>query len=226
MGGGPLPQEAQAMHPRIPVLVLAALALTAVLAHDADARRGGGWYQYAAEFTCGNNPDQVVRALPGDYATAVHVLNPGGDEVMLQKSLSLTFPPELQEPGAVSDAILETLPGRSALQVDCEEIQGGEFVFPGGAPALLPYVQGFVVIESSSPLRVTVRNTAQGASGELSVDVEEVTGYQVSGDVVGGHKVDVCHKPNRRGGRTLNIAMPAVPAHLGHGDVMGACGAP
>ena len=37
-------------------------------------------------------------------------------------------------------------------------------------------------------------------------------------------KVLVCHKPNnKRGGITLSIAAPAVPAHLAHGDTLGAC---
>ena len=40
----------------------------------------------------------------------------------------------------------------------------------------------------------------------------------------GGEKVLVCHKPNnKKGGHTLSISSSAVPAHLGHGDTMGAC---
>ena len=39
----------------------------------------------------------------------------------------------------------------------------------------------------------------------------------------GGEKVLVCHKPDKKGGHTLSIASSAVPAHLGHGDRMGAC---
>jgi hypothetical protein len=36
-------------------------------------------------------------------------------------------------------------------------------------------------------------------------------------------KVLICHKPNNRGGHTLSVATSAVPAHLGHGDTLGAC---
>ena len=37
-------------------------------------------------------------------------------------------------------------------------------------------------------------------------------------------KVLVCHKPNKKkGGHTLSIAAPALPAHLGHGDYEGPC---
>lgn len=39
----------------------------------------------------------------------------------------------------------------------------------------------------------------------------------------GGEKVLVCHKPDKKGGHTISIASPAVPAHLGHGDTLGPC---
>ncbi|MDQ3006352.1 MAG: hypothetical protein M3R47_13345, partial [Chloroflexota bacterium] len=39
-----------------------------------------------------------------------------------------------------------------------------------------------------------------------------------------GQKALVCHKPNnKKGGKTLSISTSAVPAHLGHGDTLGAC---
>lgn len=39
----------------------------------------------------------------------------------------------------------------------------------------------------------------------------------------GEEKVLVCHKPDKKGGHTISIASPAVPAHLAHGDKMGPC---
>ena len=39
----------------------------------------------------------------------------------------------------------------------------------------------------------------------------------------GGEKVLVCHKPDKKGGHTLSLPPSAVPAHLGHGDTLGAC---
>ena len=39
----------------------------------------------------------------------------------------------------------------------------------------------------------------------------------------GGEKVLICHKPDKKGGHTLSIPQSAVPAHLGHGDKLGAC---
>lgn len=44
------------------------------------------------------------------------------------------------------------------------------------------------------------------------------------GTPVEGEKALVCHKPNnKKGGKTLSISSSAVPAHLGHGDTLGAC---
>lgn len=42
-------------------------------------------------------------------------------------------------------------------------------------------------------------------------------------DLGNGEKVLICHKPEKKGGHTLSVASPAVPAHLGHGDKLGAC---
>lgn len=48
--------------------------------------------------------------------------------------------------------------------------------------------------------------------------VTEPVATDDAGDVDEGKKVDVCHN-----GQTINIAKPAVAAHLAHGDVEGAC---
>jgi hypothetical protein len=39
----------------------------------------------------------------------------------------------------------------------------------------------------------------------------------------GEQKVLICHKPAKKGGHTISVASSAVPAHLGHGDKLGAC---
>jgi hypothetical protein len=43
------------------------------------------------------------------------------------------------------------------------------------------------------------------------------------GTSANGEKVLICHKPDKKGGHTLSIAEPAVPAHLAHGDKLGPC---
>jgi len=55
----------------------------------------------------------------------------------------------------------------------------------------------------------------------IILNVDQETAPPASGD--GGGKVLVCHKPNKKGGHTLSLPQSAVPAHLGHGDTLGAC---
>jgi len=38
-----------------------------------------------------------------------------------------------------------------------------------------------------------------------------------------GEKVMICHKPNSRNPHVIVVSQSAVPAHLGHGDVLGPC---
>lgn len=48
----------------------------------------------------------------------------------------------------------------------------------------------------------------------------EQGGNEPSGE---GGKVLICHKPHKKGGHTLSVSASAVPAHLAHGDNLGAC---
>jgi len=54
----------------------------------------------------------------------------------------------------------------------------------------------------------------------LNTDDDDTDG---NAETTGQEKVLICHKPDKKGGNTLSIAAPAVPAHLGHGDKLGAC---
>ena len=36
-------------------------------------------------------------------------------------------------------------------------------------------------------------------------------------------RVTVCHKPDKDAAHTITVASSAVPAHLAHGDQLGAC---
>ena len=38
-----------------------------------------------------------------------------------------------------------------------------------------------------------------------------------------GKKVAICHKPNGKNPHTIVVSSSAVPAHLGHGDILGHC---
>jgi hypothetical protein len=59
-------------------------------------------YHYAAKVVCGIQHDpQNLRLARGLYATAINVLNRNKRTVKFTKKLSLTYPPDAQEPGAV-----------------------------------------------------------------------------------------------------------------------------
>ena len=140
------------------VLLLPLAVLTAIPSWSQDARFR---FSYAAKFVCGLDPAGTdVRVIPGQYATSVAVHNPSRTDTTIRKRVSLTFPPSAQEPGSVSDYIQDTLGPTQALQVDCEEIPAA--FFPG--QTFPPYIQGFLVIQSTSSVDVTAIVTAGDSS--------------------------------------------------------------
>ncbi|NIQ99661.1 MAG: hypothetical protein GTN78_05595, partial [Gemmatimonadales bacterium] len=76
--------------------------------------------------------------------------NPHARDVVLSKKLALTYPPEEQAPGEVLPIGSDLLGHDQALKADCMDIR--QRLFPGGFPA--PYIEGFVVIQSSDSLDV------------------------------------------------------------------------
>ena len=82
----------------------------------------------------------------------------------------------------------------------------------GGEGTLSPNQMVLVVVCASDEAQITITHIII-----LNTDEED---SPTSG---GGDKVLVCHKPDQKGGHTLSISSSAVPAHLGHGDKMGAC---
>ena len=171
----------------IPIILSISLFLftVAVSAQEVDSTQGDGssqpllnrTIQYAAQFTCGANPQATPRVLPGQYATSVNIHNPEESPVVFRKRIALTFPPPAQEPGMVSDPIEDELGPMEALKVACDEIPS-QF-FPG-VPDLPPYVHGFLIIESPGELNVTAVYTTGTAEAVQSIDVEEVKGKRIS----------------------------------------------
>ena len=62
---------------------------------------------------------------------------------------------------------------------------------------------------------VSTLPSAFGLSGDSASNSSDTYGY---GYGYGLHRVPVCHK-----GHTIVIPEPAIPAHLMHGDTIGAC---
>ena len=79
-------------------------------------------------------------------------------------------------------------------------------------------------IEALSPGQVVVAVVCPSEDGQiiivqLIIQDEDNEGIPSEGN----EKVLVCHKPDKKGGHTISIASPAVPAHLAHGDTLGSC---
>ena len=119
-------------------------------------------FKYAAKIICGTQEDpDNLRLARGLYATAINILNPGGKPAKFTKKLSLTYPPEAQEPGAVYNISTDKLKPDEALEVDCEDLK--RTIFPNGLPAR--YIKGFVVIKSDVSLDVTAVYSTRALDG-------------------------------------------------------------
>jgi hypothetical protein len=214
-------------HP-IRSFVVSALALVGVagmLASPAAAKsRRVEWFKYAVSFTCGQNSGDATRVVKGEFATAVNILNAGDTVATFHKSISLTYPPEEQAAGEVSDVIEDALAPGSALQVDCGELRN-DFVFATQPPAT-DDIQGLLVIESDRPLLVEVTTTATGADGNASVDTRRVAETMgVPRPLIRPRQVVICHYPpgNHGNAQTISVDVAALPAHKAHGDTLGPC---
>ena len=135
---------------------------------DGDGRR-----LYPAKVVCGAHriPDDP-NIVAGRYTTTVNVFNPGPRSAVLRKTLSLAVPPGGERPGKTFlIAEREVLPAGRSMAVQCRELQSVADVGPGG------YLDGFVVIRSSDPLRVTAvySATAPNGQGGPAIDVVEVS---------------------------------------------------
>jgi hypothetical protein len=60
-------------------------------------------------------------------------------------------------------------------------------------------------------------------SGQVVITQIIILNIGDGGTSVEGEKVLICHKPDKKGGHTLSVSASAVPAHLAHGDKLGAC---
>ena len=91
-------------------------------------------------------------------------------------------------------------------------IEGSEDEGEQGALILTPGQEVIVVVCPSDEGQVVI------------VQIIIINTDDGGGTPVEGEKALVCHKPNhKKGGKTLSISTSAVPAHLGHGDTLGAC---
>jgi hypothetical protein len=55
------------------------------------------------------------------------------------------------------------------------------------------------------------------------ITITQINPLNNENETENGQKVLICHKAGKKGGHTISVAAAAVPAHLGHGDTLGAC---
>ena len=130
-------------------------------------------YRYDAKFICGERP-----ALRGEgqvlYDTIVNVINPGREDIRIDKRLALAIPPGGQEPGEVRPVAQDALPAGRALAADCADIAARVFggALPGG------FIDGFLTVTAPRPVRVVAVYRTEGLDGDgwlASADTEVET---------------------------------------------------
>jgi Tol biopolymer transport system component len=133
-------------------------------------------YEYAAKIVCGRQPDPAdLRLAPGVYATTVNIHSPRAG-VEFFKKLALAVPPRDQRPGEIYPIAQHVLQYDQAIAVSCQNLL--DEVFGGRLPA--PYIEGFLVVQSTDSLDVTAVYTtaALDARGNVgphsSIDVDRV----------------------------------------------------
>lgn len=82
-------------------------------------------------------------------------------------------------------------------------------------------IEGNLVANSIIQIQICIGENAQIQI--ISIVVIFQPEEQVEPPSAESGKVTVCHKPNKRGGHSITIARPALPAHLAHGDYVGTC---
>ena len=127
--------------------------------------------EYAVKFACGArqrsnqrfHPSQSA-VLPGYYATAINIHNPGSDTARIHVDLATTD--SLPVPGKViSWERGLVLPPGQALEVDCEDILKSRSA---------EFVKGFAVLSNRQELNVTAVYTAGRGTFVDAIDVEAV----------------------------------------------------
>jgi hypothetical protein len=106
--------------------------------------------------------------------------------------------------------------------VNGNEIQlvGWPVITLGGDVEIENEEGGAGTLSANQPILVVV---CASEDGQVTITKIIILNPEEGGESSEGKKVLICHKPDKKGGHTLSIAEPAVPAHLGHGDTLGPC---
>ena len=130
-----------------------------------EERQTDSKFQYAVKFVCGKSEGEVVA--PGKYFTAINVHNPTDKAISFRKKIAVALPSE--KAGPVSRFFTARLGPDEALEIDCPDIFRH-------MEARVPFLKGFVVIESDVELDVVAVYTAAGEKGFVeTIDIERVS---------------------------------------------------
>jgi len=209
----------------IAVAACALLLLPGAAAAKKKKRKRPYWYQYSVAFNCGE-ADETASVVPAAYETSINVLNPHAANAVLRKRVSLTFPAEDEMQGANSDMVQGVLGADKATQISCDDLVSPASFVMDPPPEFSPFVQGFVILVSNRPLTVSATQTATGATGEVSLQVDQIPSRPMyPRAVVAAARRTVCHRPpgNPANSHTITVGVDAWPAHRLHGDDDGAC---
>ena len=119
------------------------------------------------------------------------------------------------------------IPGCATVTATVVSVDGNEVQFAGWPVITLDedvHIEDEsgkeATLSAGQMVLVVVCTTEDGQFMITEIVVLKTSG---DGDSANGEKVLICHKPDKKGGHTLSIAAPAVPAHLAHGDKLGPC---
>lgn len=125
-------------------------------------------YQYAAKVVC-SSPTGKGPLVPQAYATSINVNNPSDTFVVfIRKRLVITVPPGFQAQIPPLKPMLDSLLPTFALESDCLDLRKRYGLAQ-------PFFEGFLVIQSTTPVDVTAVYTAPGG-----IDVVQVAERRVS----------------------------------------------
>jgi hypothetical protein len=119
------------------------------------------------------------------------------------------------------------IPGCATVTARVISVKGNEVQFAGW-PALNLGEKINVQNEAGHPAvlapdQVVLIVICPTQAGQPEITEIIVTDTKAEGTAANGEKVLVCHKPEKKSRHTLSLPAPAVPAHLAHGDQLGAC---
>lgn len=140
----------------VAMIIISFVIVQIVTADNADTQGipspmvSGVKYQYAAKFICGKQDNAAginAPVVPGLYMTAINIHNPQNANVTLTKKVVLALSEDMTARPPSQRVLYRIMPDY-AFEIDCQDIM------KIGGLTSMPFIKGFVVIESPKQLDV------------------------------------------------------------------------